>query len=61
MADEPTGNLDEATRTSVLELFARLNAEGRTIIVVTHERDISRYTDRQVTLVDGRIADGIQR
>jgi putative ABC transport system ATP-binding protein len=56
MADEPTGNLDEATRTSVLELFAKLNAEGRTIIVVTHERDISGYTDRQVTLVDGRVA-----
>jgi putative ABC transport system ATP-binding protein len=57
MADEPTGNLDEATRTSVLELFARLNADGRTIIVVTHERDISVYTNRQVTLVDGRVAD----
>ena len=56
MADEPTGNLDEATRTSVLELFANLNAGGRTIIVVTHERDITRYTDQQVTLVDGRIA-----
>ena len=56
MTDEPTGNLDEATRTSVLELFAKLNADGRTIIIVTHERDISGYTDRQVTLVDGRIA-----
>jgi putative ABC transport system ATP-binding protein len=56
MADEPTGNLDEATRTSVLELFAQLNADGRTVIVVTHERDISGYTDRQVTLVDGRVA-----
>ena len=61
MADEPTGNLDEATRTSVLELFAKLNTEGRTILVVTHERDISRYTDRQVTLVDGRVADDIQK
>jgi len=61
MADEPTGNLDEATRTSVLELFAKLNAEGRTIIVVTHERDISSYTDRQVTLVDGRVADDAKR
>ncbi|MBK8903533.1 MAG: ABC transporter ATP-binding protein [Anaerolineaceae bacterium] len=60
MADEPTGNLDEATRTAVLELFARLNAGGRTIIVVTHERDISRYTDRQVTLVDGRVATDTQ-
>jgi len=61
MADEPTGNLDEATRMSVLELFAKLNAERRTIIVVTHERDISGYTDRQVTLVDGRVADDSQR
>jgi len=61
MADEPTGNLDEATRTSVLELFAKLNAGGRTVIVVTHERDISRYTDRQVTLVDGRVAGDAQR
>ena len=61
MADEPTGNLDEATRTSVLELFAKLNDEGRTVIVVTHERDISSYTDRQVTLVDGRISDDAQR
>ena len=61
MADEPTGNLDEATRMSVLELFAKLNADGRTIIVVTHERDISRYTDRQVTLVDGRVADDAKR
>lgn len=61
MADEPTGNLDEATRMSVLELFAKLNADGRTIIVVTHERDISGYTDRQVTLVDGRVAEDIQR
>ncbi len=61
MADEPTGNLDEATRTSILELFAKLNAEGRTIIVVTHERDIRGYTDRQVTLVDGRVADDLKR
>jgi putative ABC transport system ATP-binding protein len=61
MADEPTGNLDSVTGTAVLELFANLNADGRTIIVVTHERDISRYTDRQVTLVDGRVADDTQR
>lgn len=57
MADEPTGNLDEATGTSVLELFAKLNADGRTIITVTHESDITRYASRQVTLVDGWIDD----
>ncbi|MBA3404541.1 MAG: ABC transporter ATP-binding protein [Gemmatimonadaceae bacterium] len=56
LADEPTGNLDEHTRASVLELFAQLNADGHTIIVVTHERDISRYAGRQVTLLDGRVA-----
>ena len=61
MADEPTGNLDEATRTSVLDLFAKLNRDGRTIVMVTHERDISGYADRQVTLVDGRIANDAQR
>ena len=61
MADEPTGNLDEATRTSVLELFAKLNHDGHTIVMVTHERDISGYTDRQITLVDGRITTDAQR
>lgn len=60
LADEPTGNLDEQTRKSVLELFAALNSEGRTVIVVTHERDISRYADRLVTLVDGHIADDVR-
>jgi putative ABC transport system ATP-binding protein len=61
MADEPTGNLDEATRTSVFELFAKLNDEGRTLVVVTHERDVNRYTNRLITLVDGHIADVSKR
>jgi putative ABC transport system ATP-binding protein len=56
LADEPTGNLDEQTRMSVLDLFDALNGEGRTVVIVTHERDISRYANRLVTLVDGRIA-----
>jgi len=60
LADEPTGNLDEATGTSVLELFAKLNAGGRTVIMVTHERDISRYAGRQAILVDGRVASDVQ-
>jgi putative ABC transport system ATP-binding protein len=55
LADEPTGNLDSATATAVLELFADLNTEGRTIVVVTHERDIRAIVGREVTLVDGRI------
>jgi len=55
LADEPTGNLDSATADAVLELFADLNAEGQTIVVVTHERDIRSIVGREVTLVDGRI------
>jgi putative ABC transport system ATP-binding protein len=57
LADEPTGNLDSATAEAVLALFAGLNAEGRTIVVVTHERDIRSIVSRQVTLQDGRAVD----
>jgi putative ABC transport system ATP-binding protein len=55
LADEPTGNLDSATAEAVLALFAGLNSEGRTIVVVTHERDIRSIVGRQVTLQDGRV------
>jgi putative ABC transport system ATP-binding protein len=55
LADEPTGNLDSATADAVLRLFADLNADGRTIVVVTHERDIRTIATREVTLADGRI------
>jgi putative ABC transport system ATP-binding protein len=57
LADEPTGNLDSHTADAVLKVFADLNAEGRTIVVVTHERDIRSIVGREVTLVDGRIVD----
>jgi putative ABC transport system ATP-binding protein len=57
LADEPTGNLDSTTADAVLELFADLNTEGRTIVVVTHERDIRSIAGRQVTLQDGRVVD----
>jgi putative ABC transport system ATP-binding protein len=55
LADEPTGNLDSVTAAAVLELFADLNADGQTIVVVTHERDIRAIASREVTLVDGRV------
>ncbi|MGW7410138.1 ABC transporter ATP-binding protein [Streptomyces sp. NPDC054833] len=57
LADEPTGNLDSATSDAVLELFAGLAADGRTVVMVTHERDVSRFATRQVTLADGRLVD----
>jgi len=55
LADEPTGNLDSTTADAVLELFADLNSDGRTIVVVTHERDIRSIVGREVTLMDGRV------
>lgn len=55
LADEPTGNLDSGNADAVLELFADLNAEGRTIVVVTHERDIRSIVGREVVVRDGRI------
>jgi putative ABC transport system ATP-binding protein len=57
LTDEPTGNLDSVTAGAVLELFTDLNADGQTIVVVTHERDIRSIAGRQVTLVDGRVAE----
>ncbi|MPZ53215.1 MAG: ATP-binding cassette domain-containing protein [Acidimicrobiia bacterium] len=55
LADEPTGNLDSVTASYILELFADLNTDGRTIVVVTHESDIRSIASRRVTLDDGRI------
>ncbi|MGE5235090.1 MAG: ABC transporter ATP-binding protein [Acidobacteriota bacterium] len=55
LADEPTGNLDTRTSVEVLALFQQLNEQGITIVLVTHERDISRYTKRIVELRDGHV------
>ena len=55
LADEPTGNLDSQTRIEIMGVFQRLNENGITIIMVTHELDIARYTKRTVVLRDGRI------
>jgi putative ABC transport system ATP-binding protein len=55
LADEPTGNLDSRTSVEVMALFQELNEQGVTIILVTHEHDIARYTKRVVEMRDGRI------
>lgn len=55
LADEPTGNLDTATTEEILELLASLNAEGRTIILVTHETEVAAHTARTIMLRDGII------
>jgi putative ABC transport system ATP-binding protein len=55
LADEPTGNLDTATTNEILELLDRLNREGRTIIMVTHEPEVAERTKRSIYLRDGNI------
>ncbi len=55
VADEPTGNLDAQTADTVLGLLAELAREGRTVLIVTHERDVASRVDRVVNLSDGRI------
>jgi putative ABC transport system ATP-binding protein len=55
LADEPTGNLDTRTSTAIMTLLQRLNAEGMTVLLVTHEPDIARYAERIVELRDGRV------
>jgi putative ABC transport system ATP-binding protein len=56
LADEPTGNLDSATSTEIMNLFQRLNSQQRiTIVLVTHEHDIADYANRQIVFKDGRV------
>lgn len=57
LADEPTGNLDTKTSEDIMKEFQQLNDKGVTIIIVTHEADIVRYTKRVVRLRDGKVVD----
>ena len=57
LADEPTGNLDSKTGEEIMELFLTLHDKGQTFIIVTHERHISEYTKRKISLKDGKVVD----
>jgi putative ABC transport system ATP-binding protein len=59
VADEPTGNLDSATAEAVIRLFDGLVADGKTIVMVTHDREIATHARRTVHMVDGHLLDGM--
>ena len=61
VADEPTGNLDSQTADDILTLFQQLSADGKTVVMVTHERDVSQWVSGVITLSDGRIVNGVQQ
>jgi putative ABC transport system ATP-binding protein len=54
-ADEPTGNLDSKTSREIMKFFDRINKQGKTIVIITHEQDIAKYARRIIKLVDGKI------
>jgi putative ABC transport system ATP-binding protein len=61
LADEPTGALDSHSSAEVLALFDRLNAEGRTVVVITHEEEVAAHAHRIVRMRDGEIVEDLRR
>ena len=55
LADEPTGNLDSRTSYEIMDILGKIHTDGNTVIIVTHEEDISEYAHRVVRLKDGQI------
>jgi len=55
LADEPTGNLDSRSTADVLDLLDDIHAEGKTIVIITHEDDVAERAGRVVTLRDGKV------
>jgi len=60
VADEPTGNLDSQTATAIFELFAKLANSGKTVVVVTHEREFASYFENTINIADGVIVNAVR-
>lgn len=58
LADEPTGALDQKTGASIIEYFEKLNSEGKTIIMITHDVKVAEHAQRTVNILDGRLTEG---
>ena len=56
LADEPTGNLDRESGLNILSILRELNQEGKTVIMITHNREHAKTFDRTITLTDGKVA-----
>ena len=61
LADEPTGNLDSASTAEIMGLFSKINSEGRTVVLITHENEVASYATRVVRLRDGLIVSDERR
>ena len=55
LADEPAGALDSKTGKEIMKIFSELNASGKTVILITHDRQVASYAKRLITIQDGRI------
>jgi putative ABC transport system ATP-binding protein len=60
LADEPTGNLDQKTGHEIIHLFEQLNADGMTVVLVTHDPELAKRTRRRVKIVDGLIEEDVR-
>jgi putative ABC transport system ATP-binding protein len=60
LADEPTGNLDSAISAEIMDIFKTLNSQGKTIVMITHEREIAKYAERILVFKDGLVVEEIR-